>query len=157
MIKVEGQRLEIGSRRGRCRWTFEQLLLRGRGESDYLSRMKDNLTPISTEDAARILDVSEQRVRELCRSGVLGAFQIGKNWGMEKSVVEAYGKTTGMIAAEDSVAKVRRSDQERPVALSFFSGAMGLDLGLETAGFDVRLACEIDRFCRQTISPFASA
>lgn len=44
-------------------------------------------------------------------------------------------------------------DSERkPVALSFFSGAMGLDLGLEMAGFDIRLACEVNRFCRQTIA-----
>ena len=39
----------------------------------------------------------------------------------------------------------------RPIALSFFSGAMGLDLGIERAGFDIRLACEIDKYCRQTI------
>jgi len=35
--------------------------------------------------------------------------------------------------------------------LSFFSGAMGLDLGIEKAGFDIRLACEVDKYCRQTI------
>lgn len=29
---------------------------------------------------------------------------------------------------------------------------MGLDIGIEKAGFDVRLACEIDKFCRQTIA-----
>ena len=36
-------------------------------------------------------------------------------------------------------------------ALSFFSGAMGLDLGFEKAGIDVLLACEFDKYCRQTI------
>jgi len=41
---------------------------------------------------------------------------------------------------------------KKPVALSFFSGAMGLDLGIEKAGFDIRLACEVDKFCRQTIA-----
>ncbi|MDB2353087.1 DNA cytosine methyltransferase [Luminiphilus sp.] len=40
----------------------------------------------------------------------------------------------------------------KPIALSFFSGAMGLDLGVEKAGFEVRLACEFDKFCRQTIA-----
>ncbi len=39
-----------------------------------------------------------------------------------------------------------------PIALSFFSGAMGLDLGIERAGFDIRLACEFDKYCRQTIA-----
>lgn len=36
--------------------------------------------------------------------------------------------------------------------LSFFSGAMGLDLGLEAAGLDVRLTCESDAVARKTIA-----
>ena len=36
-------------------------------------------------------------------------------------------------------------------ALSFFSGAMGLDIGLEKAGIDVILACESEKFIRETI------
>jgi len=39
----------------------------------------------------------------------------------------------------------------RPIALSFFSGAMGLDIGLEKSGFDIKLACEIDKHCQATI------
>lgn len=35
--------------------------------------------------------------------------------------------------------------------LSFFSGAMGLDIGLHNAGFETLLACEIDKASRQTI------
>jgi DNA (cytosine-5)-methyltransferase 1 len=37
-------------------------------------------------------------------------------------------------------------------ALSFFSGAMGLDLGLEQAGISMLLACEMDKSCRRTIA-----
>jgi len=44
------------------------------------------------------------------------------------------------------------STEQNPIALSFFSGAMGLDLGIEKAGIDVRLACEYDRFCLKTIA-----
>ena len=36
-------------------------------------------------------------------------------------------------------------------ALSFFSGAMGLDLGLKKAGIDIILACESEKFIRETI------
>lgn len=36
--------------------------------------------------------------------------------------------------------------------LSFFSGAMGLDIGLHHAGLNILLACELDKFCRSTIS-----
>ena len=39
----------------------------------------------------------------------------------------------------------------RPNVLSFFSGAMGLDLGLEKTGLEVKLCCEIDKYSRQTI------
>ncbi|MED5455602.1 MAG: DNA cytosine methyltransferase [Candidatus Thermoplasmatota archaeon] len=39
----------------------------------------------------------------------------------------------------------------KPIALSFFSGAMGLDIGLENSGFDIKLACEIDKHCQGTI------
>ncbi len=38
-----------------------------------------------------------------------------------------------------------------PIALSFFSGAMGLDLGLELAGFSLRLASETDKDAAATI------
>jgi DNA (cytosine-5)-methyltransferase 1 len=41
---------------------------------------------------------------------------------------------------------------QKPIALSFFSGAMGLDLGIEKSGFDILLACETDLFCQQTIA-----
>lgn len=35
--------------------------------------------------------------------------------------------------------------------MSFFSGALGLDLGLEKAGFEPLLVCENDKFCISTI------
>jgi DNA (cytosine-5)-methyltransferase 1 len=40
---------------------------------------------------------------------------------------------------------------KRIKALSFFTGAMGLDIGLRKAGIDVILACESEKFIRETI------
>ncbi len=37
-------------------------------------------------------------------------------------------------------------------SLSFFSGCLGLDLGLEKAGIHQLLACDFDKHCRNTIS-----
>lgn len=57
-----------------------------------------------------------------------------------------------IIAANSKFRKGTPSLTSKPIVLSFFSGAMGLDLGMEKAGFDVRLACEFDKYCRQTIA-----
>jgi DNA (cytosine-5)-methyltransferase 1 len=48
----------------------------------------------------------------------------------------------------------KRKGTQKPsvVALSFFSGAMGLDMGLEKAGIELLLACEFDKACRKTIA-----
>jgi DNA (cytosine-5)-methyltransferase 1 len=35
---------------------------------------------------------------------------------------------------------------------SLFSGCMGLDLGLEAAGFEIAWACESDQACRRVIA-----
>ncbi len=39
----------------------------------------------------------------------------------------------------------------KPTVLSFFSGAMGLDLGIEKAGFEITSVCENNKYCRRTI------
>jgi DNA (cytosine-5)-methyltransferase 1 len=45
---------------------------------------------------------------------------------------------------------IENRSYEQP-CISFFSGAMGLDLGLEIAGFDTKLFVEIDTTCQKTI------
>ena len=37
-------------------------------------------------------------------------------------------------------------------ALSFFSGAMGLDIGMKNGGIGALLACEFNNYCRMTIN-----
>src|SRR5256885_2232170 len=39
----------------------------------------------------------------------------------------------------------------KPAAISLFSGALGLDLGLERAGIELRVAVESNRFAAATI------
>lgn len=111
-------------------------------------------TILSSKDAALFLGVSEQYVRNLCRANIVSANRIGKMWLLEKSSLEKYksqqeSKTKHVISLDrNSMETV----SDKPIAISFFSGAMGLDIGIERAGFDLRLACEVDKFCRQTIS-----
>jgi len=110
-------------------------------------------TEISISDAANMLNISAQRVRTLCRNGDLLARKLGGSWLISPESVERYGLKTAHRVAEDHPAYCTSAKaKSKPIALSFFSGAMGLDLGVEKAGFEVRLACEIDKYCRQTIA-----
>ena len=110
-------------------------------------------TQISIKETAKLLGLSQQRIRTLCRSNVIPAKRIGRAWIIESTDVLHYGIQHSHLLAEDHPSYEKASlKKETKIALSFFSGAMGLDLGLEKAGFDIRLACEIDKFCRQTIA-----
>ncbi len=109
-------------------------------------------TQITIKEASNILNISEQRTRTLCRTGIINAKKFGRSWMIDKASTKHYGIQSAHTVAEDHPAyKVTTQKNKKPIALSFFSGAMGLDLGIEKSGFDVRLACEIDKYCRQTI------
>ncbi len=116
-------------------------------------------TEHTIQQAAEQLQVSVQRVRTLCRDGSLDARKIGSTWLVSAASLHRYALRTAHQVAEDHprymancAAQRRSASSGKPIALSFFSGAMGLDLGIEQAGFDVRLACEMDKYCRQTIA-----
>jgi DNA (cytosine-5)-methyltransferase 1 len=106
----------------------------------------------SVKKASEQLNVSEQRIRTLCREGSLVAEKVGSQWIIDKKSIVSYGLQSSRVIAANHVAQRVDNADSNPMALSFFSGAMGLDLGLEKAGFNVRLACEVDKYCRQTIT-----
>ena len=101
------------------------------------------------KEAAKTLKVSEQRVRTLCRDGELEAEKVGTNWLIDCESLSEYSTSSSDKVPQDHKSSVKKNN--KPIVLSFFSGAMGLDQGLEEVGFDIRLACEIDKYCRQTI------
>ena len=100
-------------------------------------------TLISVKEAAQYLDCSEQYVRSLIRKGELSADRIGRSWIIREDSLEGYHVSSEI--AEDNLADHKRRSTNAPKirALSFFSGAMGLDIGLERAGIDTLLASEI--------------
>ncbi|MBN4081986.1 DNA cytosine methyltransferase, partial [Beggiatoa alba] len=110
-------------------------------------------TDITIKEAADLLNISVQRVRTLCRSKAIPAKKFGRSWIIDSNNLKYYGIKSAHMIAEDHPSYDATSEaNNKPIALSFFSGAMGLDLGLEKSGFDIRLACEVDKFCRQTIA-----
>ena len=110
-------------------------------------------TSIGIKEAALQLGVSVQWVRNLCRDDLLKAEKIGSSWVIEQSHLNKYQQQIANQVAEDHpVYNVLKGNSRKPIALSFFSGALGLDLGIEKAGFDIRLVCENDKYCRETIT-----
>ncbi|MDC9616228.1 DNA cytosine methyltransferase [Xenorhabdus khoisanae] len=104
---------------------------------------------ITVTEASQLLKLTPQRVRAMCKQGDLQAYQSGKTWLIRTESVQQK-----MLINNDTNQTIRSSKAEhrnKPKALSFFSGAMGLDLGIEKAGFDTLLACEIDKAARDTI------
>jgi DNA (cytosine-5)-methyltransferase 1 len=108
-------------------------------------------TKSGIKEIANQLGISEQRVRSLCRTGQLKAEKISGAWIIDADSAHRYGLKTAHVVAEDHP-NYNVTRKSLPIALSFFSGAMGLDLGVERAGFDIKLACEVDKYCRQTIA-----
>lgn len=109
---------------------------------------------LSINEAATKLNLTPQQVRNLCRDGKISAEKVGRTWIVSEDAVTNYCSTTSAGVAEDQLfyglGEVKRED--KPIALSFFSGAMGMDLGLEKAGFQTLFASEIDNACRKTIA-----
>lgn len=104
---------------------------------------------ITIKEAAKQLKLSEQMVRTLCRTQALEAKKIGNSWCINKKSLNQYALNTGNKINEDRA--FYETNNKPHFFLSFFSGAMGFDLGVEQAGFDLRLVCENDTFCRKTI------
>lgn len=103
----------------------------------------------SVSEAAKIIGVTPQTITNGIRSGELAAEKVGRSWIIDRGELDAYLERNN-LCAEPSDHPIRRR-QTGPTALSFFSGALGLDLGMERAGIHASLLCENDRKCRMTI------
>ena len=105
---------------------------------------------ITVKDVAEATGLSEQRVRALLRSGELEGQQVGKQWLVPEEGAIEFQRARVEDVLPDHPRESKALPNKR--VLSFFSGAMGLDLGLEKAGLHVLLACEVDKACRKTIA-----
>ncbi len=114
--------------------------------------MKSTLIDIS--NASNLLDITPQQVRNLCRDKKIPSKKISGRWVLYEHDVHNYYDKSSCGTAENQetyYTNAQVGSNNKPIALSFFSGAMGLDIGLEQAGFQILLSCEIDNACRKTI------
>ncbi len=109
----------------------------------------------SVPQAAEYLKCSEQYIRKLIRMGKIQAERVGKTWVLPIDKLESLKveeqKVSKTQKIQDRIGS-RKYTPKKLNTLSFFSGAMGLDLGLEAAGLNILLACEIDEASRKTIT-----
>jgi len=105
---------------------------------------------LTVKDIAIQLKTSEQHVRSLIRTKTLIGSRVGRQWIVKPKDLEGFIKKSNFYPAPIDHPR-SQSTTPKLKALSFFSGAMGLDLGLERAGIHVILACELDKACRKTI------
>ncbi|MGI0489297.1 DNA cytosine methyltransferase [Pantanalinema rosaneae CENA516] len=106
---------------------------------------------LSVKEASEILGYSEQYVRKLLRSGELSGEVITNRWVIASESANEYRCKGDQPDSTIPDHTRRSSTQPAMKALSFFSGCMGLDLGLEKEGIEVILACEVDKAARRTI------
>ena len=105
---------------------------------------------LTSKIIAERLGVSEQSVTKLTRKGAIESSLVGGQWLAAEEAFKAYLDNP---ASSYNPPDKKRSKGKLPkhVALSFLSGAMGLDLGLEQAGIETLLACEMEPAARRTI------
>jgi DNA (cytosine-5)-methyltransferase 1 len=111
-------------------------------------------TILDISKASNLLNITPQQVRNLCRDKKIPSEKISGRWLLYEHDVHNYYDNNSCGTAENQeihYTNEQFTSSNKPIALSFFSGAMGLDLGLEKAGFEILLSCEIDNACRKTI------
>lgn len=105
---------------------------------------------LTVAEVSAKLKVTPQYVRKLINEKKLSALRIGNQWVVKPEDLFSYIKNYDVMIEPDDHAR-RSEDVPEIVALSFFSGAMGLDIGMKNGGIHAVLACEFNKYCRMTI------
>ena len=112
--------------------------------------MIDTTDLLTVTEVAKRLKVTAQSVRTLIKNEYLKAERVGSQWLTSEEDLKQYIEKYDVVIEPDD--HERLDDNVPPiVALSFFSGAMGLDVGMRNGGIDALLACEFNKACRMTI------
>ena len=110
----------------------------------------DKRNLIDADTISERLDISPQYARKLLREQKIKSEKIENSFYTTEIDLEDFLKNSDIIINPKD--RVRKSNKiPKIIALSFFSGGMGLDIGMENAGIKPLLACEINKEARATI------
>ena len=113
--------------------------------------MKQLENLLTIQDVVDKLKVTPQYARKLIKDEKLAATKLGSQWVVNAKDLVKYIQEYNVIIEPDDHAR-KNADVPEIVALSFFSGAMGLDIGMKIGGIPALLACEFNKYCRMTIA-----
>lgn len=113
--------------------------------------MSEEINLLTVPEIATSLKVTPQYVRKLIAEEKLAASRIGSQWVVSPAALDSYIQKYDVCIEPDDHERLT-DDVPDIVALSFFSGAMGLDIGMSKGGIHALLACEFNKYCRMTIS-----
>lgn len=136
-------------------WTFACALCAKRATQKILHFIDPSLELIrmtrllTASEVAAMLDVSTATVSRMLRTSSIPSEQCGARRVFHSSVVESWMKESNLAPAPAD--HPFKGVTTGLVALSFFTGAGGLDLGMEQAGISARLLCENMREARMSI------
>lgn len=105
---------------------------------------------LTVDEIAKKFAFTPQYIRSLIKKGTIPAEMYGNTWLIKSKLLK---DKQIVFSLEKNVKDQQRKESKLPkiIALSFFSGAMGLDIGLSKAGINVLLASEIEPNARKTI------
>jgi DNA (cytosine-5)-methyltransferase 1 len=105
---------------------------------------------LTSKTISERLGITEQTATRLMRLGRIASESIGGQWIASEAAFNAFLRDP---KSSYNPKDRKRSEKKIPkhIALSFFSGAMGLDIGLELAGIKTILSCEMEPSARRTI------
>ncbi|MGS9064339.1 modification methylase SinI, partial [Salmonella enterica subsp. enterica serovar Infantis] len=78
----------------------------------------------------------------MCKQGSIDAYQSGRTSLIKSTSVEKLMIVNSLSDAQNSYSMMASEPKNKPKAISFFSGAMGLDHVIEQPGFETLLASE---------------
>ncbi|WP_242311093.1 DNA cytosine methyltransferase [Bacillus cereus group sp. BfR-BA-01331] len=108
------------------------------------------INALTVEDVSKQLKMTEQYARRLMKNGKISSINKNKTWNTTQKDIDLFLETGEYVVNPDDRKRVS-NDIPEIVALSFFSGGMGLDIGMENSGIRSLLACEINKDARATI------